>query len=109
MLKNWFDASEAEEVGRGFAVKFSQSYPMLDPKKEMASGNKGSLRAKIAGGREKALDRLRTDVMQYAKTHRLNVYKKAKLGNAFKWQLRELGYEADFIDQLTREVVLALK
>ena len=109
MLKNWFDAKEAVEFGKNLAVKFSATYPVLDQKKESASGNKDGLRAKVLSTQEKVLGRLTADVTQFAGMHRLNLYKKAKLGNAFKWQLLELGYEAEFADQLTREVILALK
>ena len=36
---------------------------------------------------------------------KLNVYKKAKLGNVFKWRLKELGYSDSFIDNATKEIV----
>jgi hypothetical protein len=49
------------------------------------------------------------DAKQFGQTHKLNIYKKAKLGNAFKWILLEKGYDAQFVDELTKEVILALK
>ena len=36
---------------------------------------------------------------------KLGIYKKAKLGNVFKWRLKELGYSEAFIDQATNAVV----
>ncbi len=109
MLKNWFDAKEAQEFGKNLAVKFSATYPMLDRQKESVSGNKVALRAKVQDKQQKVLGRLTSDVRQFGKTHSLNLYKKAKLGNAFKWGLLELGYDAEFVDQLAKEVILALK
>jgi hypothetical protein len=109
MLKNWFDAKEAQEFGKSLAEKFSVAYPAIDQKKESASGNKEGLRAKVQEKQKKVLGRLTLEVNQFAKSHRLNVYKKAKLGNAFKWVLIEKGYEAQFVDELTKEVILALK
>lgn len=109
MLKNWFDTTEVEEFGRSLAMKFSAAYPMIDQKKESVSGNKAGLRAKVLGKQEKVLGRLTVEVRQFGQEHSLNVYKKAKLGNAFKWGLLELGYEPEFVDLLTKEVILALK
>jgi hypothetical protein len=55
------------------------------------------------------LGKLTLDVSQFGQTHSLNIYKKAKLGNAFKWGLLEKGYDEKFVDELTKEVILALK
>jgi hypothetical protein len=99
MLMNWLDASKAQDFGKQLAEKFSATYPILDKKKEKASLKK---RAKLLG-------RLASDVNQFGRTNSLNFYKKAKLGNAFKWTLLEKGYDAEFVDELTKEVILALK
>ena len=109
MLINWFDTAEVEKFGKSLAVKFSTAYPMIDQKKESASGNKAGLRAKVQGRQEKVLGKLTAEVRQFGQEHSLNFYKKAKLGNAFKWSLLELGYETGFVDMLTKEVILALK
>lgn len=99
MLLNWFDASKAQEFGKNLAENFSVTYPILDKKKEKAGMKK---RAKLLG-------RLTMDVRKFGQTHSLNFYKKAKLGNAFKWVLLEKGYDPEFVDELTKEVILALK
>jgi hypothetical protein len=31
----------------------------------------------------------------------MNMFKKAKLGNAFKWFLRDAGYDTEYVDGLT--------
>ena len=99
MLKKWFDSSEVQEFGKSLAETFAEKYPILDKKKEKSSLNK---RAKLLG-------KLTSDVKQFEQSHSLNIYKKAKLGNAFKWVLLEKGYDAKFVDELTKEVILALK
>ena len=38
--------------------------------------------------------------------HKLNIYKKAQLGNAFKWALKDAGYDPEFVDQLTKNMML---
>jgi len=45
-------------------------------------------------------------VQQFKKDRRLNVYKKAKLGNAFKWSLRDAGYDVDYVNELTEWLML---
>ena len=100
MLKNWLDSSEAQEFGKNLAEIYSAKNSILDKKKEKAS---------TANKRAKLLGQLTSVVRQFGQTHSLNFYKKAKLGNAFKWVLLEKGYDAEFVDQLTKEVILALK
>jgi hypothetical protein len=43
----------------------------------------------------------RVDV--FARSRPLNLYKKAHLGNRFKWSLREAGYPGAFADALSSE------
>ena len=38
----------------------------------------------------------------------LGIYGKAKLGNTFRWRLKELGYSDRFIDEITHALVLQL-
>jgi hypothetical protein len=40
--------------------------------------------------------------------HRLGWFGKAKLGNAFRWELQALGYKRDFIEVATEAVVVHL-
>jgi hypothetical protein len=61
---------------------------------------------------KKATERLRRthnmifrQVESFASTQDLNLYKKAHLGNRFKWNLKEAGYPAEFVDALTHELV----
>jgi hypothetical protein len=100
MLFSWFDAREAQEFGKSLAEMYSATYSIIDQKKEKAS---------TVNKRAKLLGKLTSDVRQFGQAHRLNVYKKAKLGNVFKWVLLEKGYDAEFVNTLTKEVILALK
>lgn len=40
--------------------------------------------------------------------HKLGIYGKAKLGNTFKWELKELGYNEQFVDLATEGLVVYL-
>ena len=44
--------------------------------------------------------------LAFRKEHDLGIYKKARLGNAFRWELEALGYEKPFAEELTRRLVL---
>jgi len=38
----------------------------------------------------------------------LGIYGKAKLGNTFRWRLKEAGYSANFVEEVTHGLVLGL-
>ena len=44
----------------------------------------------------------------YKAREKLGMYKTARLGNTFKWQLKELGYSEQFIDSVTKNLVMHL-
>jgi hypothetical protein len=96
MRISWFDAREAQAFGANLAETFSAKCPVIENKKDLTK-------------RAKLLRQMVLDAKQFGQTHKLNIYKKAKLGNAFKWILLEKGYDAQFTDELTKEVILALK
>ena len=54
------------------------------------------------------LEGLGARAVRYHGDHKLNVYRKAKLGNVFKWKLRELGYSPEFIERATKEIITRL-
>ena len=61
---------------------------------------------------EKRLARILEDVCTkaaaYTGEHKLGVYKKARLGNTFRWELEELGYSKKFIETATEGLVVYL-
>ena len=54
------------------------------------------------------LEGLGARAVRYHKEHKLGVYKKAKLGNTFKWKLKEIGYSPEFCERATKEVITRL-
>jgi hypothetical protein len=44
--------------------------------------------------------------VEFQASHKLGWYGKAKLGNAFRWELVELGYGKEFVDLATEAVVV---
>lgn len=51
------------------------------------------------------LDGLATRAVRFRDEKKLGLYKKAKLGNVFRWKLKDLGYSDDFIDKATNAIV----
>lgn len=65
-----------------------------------------SARSAIAVAR--AIDEVCNRAVQFQRTNRLGVYGKAKLGTEFKLKLRESGYVAEFVDELTTRLLMSL-
>jgi hypothetical protein len=46
--------------------------------------------------------------VEFQASHRLGWVGKARLGNSFRWELQEMGYQKDFVDFATEAVVVHL-
>ena len=44
--------------------------------------------------------------VEFRQQHKLGVYKKARLGNTFRWELQEMGYSEKFIELATEGLVV---
>ena len=91
MVMGWFDAAEAERFGVKLAEFFVQRIPPKNPGRKVMT-----LEKQLA-----VVDKMYLQIEQFKQEHRMNLYKKAKLGNAFKWHLLSAGYEKEFVDQVT--------
>ncbi len=96
MVLSWFDAKEAKEFGKSLAQFYIDQIPV-----GMTGGDKKTLIRK-----KEALDKLFNKMAHFKREHKLNIYKKAQLGNAFKWSLEEAGYDPKYVDQLTKELMV---
>ena len=54
------------------------------------------------------LERTYQRAADYQKEHRIGFIRRAALANAFRWELREVRYPADFIDVATEGLVVEL-
>jgi len=95
-ILDWFRTQEIEEFGRAIAEELIKRVPpsSLDSLTKRGAGQLKNSHHAIYGQAEK-----------FALTHRLNVYQKARLGNCFRWALRDAGYPADFVESWTYELV----
>jgi hypothetical protein len=102
---SWFNATEFERFGEELALLFLEDKPV------QAEGNRKQRRAKKGKGNDNdpiqvTMRKLASRIMAFEARKRANIYKKAKFANAFKWKLIEGGYEAEFADELTKELVI---
>ena len=44
--------------------------------------------------------------IEFRQQHKLGVYKKARLGNTFRWELQEMGYTDKFIETATEGLIV---
>jgi hypothetical protein len=56
----------------------------------------------------RTLESVYSKAREYRREHRLGVYRKARLGNTFKWELKELGYGEQFVEETTKGLVLSI-
>jgi len=47
-----------------------------------------------------------TRAVAYKTEHKLGVYKKARLGNTFRWELQDMGYSDKFIELATEGMIV---
>jgi tetratricopeptide (TPR) repeat protein len=104
MLLNWFNAREAAEAGTALADDFLQ---------QSESGSR-SARRRVAGDAQataetqRILQKFLQRVDREARPLKLNLFKRARLANSFKWRLLEQGVDSQVVEELTRAVVLRI-
>lgn len=95
-LFQWFDTEQIDEFSRSIAAELVKRAP---PAALGAHDKKAAKRLKST--HQAVFSRAE----QFARTHTLNVYKKARLGNQFRWALKEAGYPPEFVESWTYELV----
>jgi len=93
---SWFDARDAQEFGITLAEFFMERIPLEMPNKKIKS----------LARKQEVLDKMFVQIQSFRMKHKLNIYKKAKLGNAFKWKLLDAEYDPEFVDDLTKALLL---
>lgn len=100
MLLSWLNAKEATRVGATLADEFLRRNP---------SGDTGSrVREASAAAQGKMLQAFLQHVDRYVASLQLNIFRRAKLANSFKWRLLENGIDRDIANELTQALVLRL-
>lgn len=93
----WFDTKEVDQFARALAQDLVGRMPPANAGKKITPERLHNTR-----------DAIVSRTAAFARTHKINWYKKAHLGNTFKWELQDAGYDQGFVDAITYDVVLAL-
>jgi hypothetical protein len=90
------DTKDVEAFAESLAADLVRRFPPSSEKRTDASASKqlGNI-----------LESLGTQAARFRDERQLGLYKKAKLGNAFRWKLKELGYSNTLIEQATHAIV----
>jgi len=98
-IREWLSIREVDELAAAIAAELVKRVPP------------SALEART----KKAAERIRNthDAVfaragKYARTHKLNFYKRARLGNQFQWALKEAGYPPEFVESWTYELVILI-
>ncbi len=99
MLRNWLQRKEIDAFATALALDLARRFP---PKSEERKdkGAKSQLTSITEG--------LYAQAAKFRQDKELGIYGKAKLGNTFRWRLKESGYSGRFIDEITHGLVLRL-
>jgi len=95
-IREWFDTKEMDEFAGSIAAELIKRVPpsSLDPATK-----------KTVGQLKTSHHAIFTRAENFARTHPLNIYKRARVGNSFRWALREAGYPLDLVEAWTYELV----
>jgi hypothetical protein len=94
-LFEWFDTREGDNLAREIVAELIKRVP---PDTLPAKDKKAAIRLRNTH------DAIFARAGKFARMHRLNVYKKARLANQFQWALKEAGYPAEFVESWTYEL-----
>ncbi len=98
MKFDWFDAQNAEEFGKSLALTFLKKLP----------ASTGKLNNKEIAQQLVVIDKMYDLIEQFKQANKLNIYKKAKLGNAFMNELIAAGHNTEFVHQVTNGILQKL-
>jgi len=98
-IRDWFRTREVDELAAAIAAELVKRVPP----------------AALDARTRKAAERLRNthDAIfaragKFARTHPLNFYQRARLGNQFRWALTEAGYPPEFVESWTYELAILI-
>jgi tetratricopeptide (TPR) repeat protein len=103
MLK-WFSAREATEVGTALADGFVLQTASDSAAVRRAGGKPAAARQEL----QRLLQKFLQSVDREARPLKLNLFRRAKLANSFKWRLLEKGVEKEVVEELTQALLIRL-
>lgn len=95
MIFAWFNAGEAEQSAQMLAETYARSSHAAESKNAR----------KKARSDDKAMQNLIAGVQLVGRSQKLNIYKKARFGQAFQRTLSEHGFDEAFVRDLTQTIL----
>ena len=99
MVFNWFQTTEVDDLADRLAGTLVKRIPVA----RFGDYSKKAVVIKI-----KTRETMLRQVRDFTSKRSLNVYKKARLANQFKWRLREAGYPKEFVDEMAFELAAVM-
>ncbi len=98
MILEFFSTRKVTEFAKSLAQDVAKRYPpaIANNPAQMVSHKR------LSGILEEAFTR----AAEFNRENQLGWYKKAKLGNEFKWELKEMGYDEKFVDVATEGLIV---
>jgi hypothetical protein len=96
-----FNRKHSREI-EDFAVALARDLAGRCPPADAYEGDHISMRM------ARAIDEVFAQASAYQREHRLWMYGKAKLGTAFKMELKQSGYPGELVDSVTRQLLFKM-
>jgi hypothetical protein len=91
---------QVDEFAKSLVQDILKRYPPLGGPAKARKSSQKSVASAIEGALQKAV--------VFKRQHQLGIYKTARLGNTFRWELKERGYDAEFVDTIVQDLVVRL-
>ena len=95
----WLDTSEVDGFAKAIAEDLMGRLPLV-----VEGRQKPLTQERLHNAHQAIVAR----TASFGRTHKVNWFKKARLGNTFRWTLLEKGYDKPFVDTWTHNVLVAL-
>jgi hypothetical protein len=98
----WFGSvsgAQVDDFAKSLVKELERYYPPPSDEKQRKISQKKIL---------SVMEGLFTQAREFRKQHKLGVYKKARLANTFRWELKEKGYDAKFVELATEGLLAGM-
>ena len=99
MLFRFFKHKDIEDFAKSLTERFASRFPP-----ELQASTNPSTAKK----REAAMSSVHSLVSEFHKKTPLGIYKRAELANTMKWELKERGYQRDFVNAVVYDMLIEL-
>ena len=89
---------QVDEFAKSLARELADRYPPTTG----AAGQRKLSQKRLVN----SIEQICNKAIGFKNEHKLGVYKKARLGNTFRWELQELGYDKQFVETVTQQFVV---